>query len=146
MAVEYLRPQQAADGLGISRMTLYRWIRQGRIRVSESAHKHTLVSSAEVERVHRCSGLSLAGRASGHGREPREEDEIGQPKVLGKSNVEYLRRDAAAQRLGVSTKTLDRYIARGLLRCSRPSSRVVLISSSELARFYNANVQPVPVP
>lgn len=61
------------------------------------------------------------------------------------SHVEYLRPAAAAQRLGVSRYTLNRYLAKGLLRCSRPSLRCTLISTAELARFYTATAQPVPV-
>jgi len=58
--------------------------------------------------------------------------------------MEYLRPKEAAKRLGISRNTLNRYLARGLIRCSRPSLRCTLISSAELARFYNSNMQPVP--
>ena len=61
------------------------------------------------------------------------------------SPLEYLRPNEAARRLGVSRTTVERYLSTGALRCSRPSVRVVLISTAELARFYNANMQPVPV-
>jgi excisionase family DNA binding protein len=59
--------------------------------------------------------------------------------------LEYLRPNEAARRLGVCRRTLDRYLATGAIRCSRPSPRLVLVSTAELARFYNANMQPVPV-
>jgi excisionase family DNA binding protein len=150
MATEYLRPQQAADSLGISRMTLYRWIKQGRVRVSESAHKNTLISSAEVERLWSEGALTrwAEGGVNNASSQPLE-NRIRLRNFFHKSNmsnVEYLRPKEAAKRLGVCRRTLDRYCATGALRCSRPSPRVVLISSAELARFYNANAQPVPVP
>lgn len=59
--------------------------------------------------------------------------------------LEYLRPAEAAKRLGISRNTLNRYLAKGLIRCSRPTLRCTLISTAELARFYNANAQPVPV-
>ncbi len=59
--------------------------------------------------------------------------------------LEYLRPAEAARRLGIHRNTLNRYLAKGLIRCSRPSLRCTLISTAELARFYNANMQPVPV-
>ena len=58
--------------------------------------------------------------------------------------LEYLRPAEAARRLGIHRNTLNRYLAKGLIRCSRPSLRCTLISTAELARFYNANMQPVP--
>ncbi|MEB3209540.1 MAG: helix-turn-helix domain-containing protein [Synechococcus sp.] len=60
------------------------------------------------------------------------------------SPLEYLRPKEAAKRLGISRNTLNRYMAKGLIRCSRPSLRCTLISSAELARFYNGNMQPIP--
>jgi len=62
------------------------------------------------------------------------------------TNIEYLRPAEAAKRLGVCRNTLNRYLAKGLIRCSRPTLRCTLISTAELARFYNATAQPVPVP
>jgi len=59
--------------------------------------------------------------------------------------LEYLRPNEAARRLGIHRNTLNRYLAKGLIRCSRPSLRCTLISTAELARFYNATAQPVPV-
>jgi excisionase family DNA binding protein len=61
------------------------------------------------------------------------------------SPIEYLRPNEAAKRLGVSRNTLNRYLAKGLIRCSRPSTRCTLISTAELARFYSSTAQPVPV-
>jgi excisionase family DNA binding protein len=61
------------------------------------------------------------------------------------SPLEYLRPAEAAKRLGISRNTLNRYLAKGLIRCSRPSLRCTLISTAELARFYSATAQPVPV-
>jgi hypothetical protein len=60
--------------------------------------------------------------------------------------VEYLRPNEACKRIGVSRNTLNRYLAKGLIRCSRPSLRCTLISTAELARFYTATAQPVPSP
>jgi len=60
------------------------------------------------------------------------------------SPLEYLRPAEAAKRLGISRNTLNRYLAKGLIRCSRPSLRCTLISTAELARFYSATAQPVP--
>jgi len=147
MAIEQLRPQQAADRLGVSRMTIYRWVREGRIRVSGSAPKRTLISSAELARVHRLYGQDPARGASGSNGTTMGEDENGQPKVLAKSNktpLEYYRPEEAAKRLGVSRNTVNRYLAKGLLRCSRPSLRCTLISSADLERFYKETRQPVP--
>ena len=59
--------------------------------------------------------------------------------------LEYLRPNEAAKRLGIHRNTLNRYLAKGLIRCSRPTLRCTLISTAELARFYNATAQPVPV-
>ena len=59
--------------------------------------------------------------------------------------LEYLRPAEAARRLGIHRNTLNRYLAKGLIRCSRPSLRCTLISTAELARFYSSNMQPVPV-
>ena len=70
------------------------------------------------------------------------------PTNAGMSNaspLEYLRPAEAAKRLGISRNTLNRYLAKGLIRCSRPSLRCTLISTAELARFYSATAQPVPV-
>lgn len=64
---------------------------------------------------------------------------------MSSAPLEYLRPKDAAKRIGVCTKTLRSYMARGLIRYSRPSPRVALISTAELARFYSANAQPVPV-
>ena len=61
------------------------------------------------------------------------------------SPLEYLRPAEAAKRLGISRNTLNRYLAKGLIRCSRPTLRCTLISTAELARFYSATAQPVPV-
>ena len=147
MAIEHLRPEQAADLLGVSRVTLYRWIKQGRVRVSESAHKHTLISSAELERVHRRYGLDPARGASASDSTTIGEDENGQPKVSaksGKAPLEYYRPAEAAKRLGVSRNTINRYLRLGLLRCSRPSIRCTLISSADLERFYKGTRQPIP--
>ncbi|MFM6130391.1 MAG: helix-turn-helix domain-containing protein [Sphaerospermopsis kisseleviana] len=58
--------------------------------------------------------------------------------------VEYYRPAEAAKRLGISRNTLNRYMAKGMIRCSRPSLRCTLISSAELARFVNATAQPIP--
>ena len=59
--------------------------------------------------------------------------------------LEYLRPNEAAKRLGIHRNTLNRYLAKGLIRCSRPTLRCTLISTAELARFYSATAQPVPV-
>jgi excisionase family DNA binding protein len=58
--------------------------------------------------------------------------------------VEYFRPAEACKRLGIHRNTLNRYIRKGLIRVSRPTLRTTLISSAELARFYNANAQPIP--
>ena len=63
---------------------------------------------------------------------------------MSSAPLEYLRPNEAAKRLGIHRNTLNRYLAKGLIRCSRPSLRCTLISTAELARFYNANMQPVP--
>lgn len=65
--------------------------------------------------------------------------------LLQRAHMEYLRPKEAAKRLGISRNTLNRYLAKGLIRCSRPSLRCTLISTAELARFYSATAQPVPV-
>jgi hypothetical protein len=39
---------------------------------------------------------------------------------------------------------LNRYVRKGLIRVSRPTLRCTLISSAEIARFHNANLQPIP--
>lgn len=67
------------------------------------------------------------------------------PDALQRAPMEYLRPKEAAKRLGISRNTLNRYLAKGLIRCSRPTLRCTLISTAELARFYNATAQPVPV-
>jgi excisionase family DNA binding protein len=147
MAIEQLRPQQAADRLGVSRMTIYRWIREGRIRVSESAPKRTLISSAELARVHQRYGPAPARGALGNDSTAMGKDENAQPKIWPKSDktpLEYYRPEGAAKRLGVSRNTVNRYLRLGLLRCSRPSLRCTLISSADLERFYKATRQPVP--
>jgi excisionase family DNA binding protein len=58
--------------------------------------------------------------------------------------VEYLRPKEACKRLGITRTTLVRWINQGKIRVSRPTLRTTYISSAELARFYNANAQPVP--
>jgi excisionase family DNA binding protein len=58
--------------------------------------------------------------------------------------VEYLRPKEACKRLGIARTTLVRWIRQGKIRVSRPTLRTTYISSAELARFYNANAQPVP--
>jgi excisionase family DNA binding protein len=58
--------------------------------------------------------------------------------------IEYYRPVEAAKRLGISRNTLNRYLAKGMIRCSRPTLRCTLITSAELARFVNATAQPVP--
>jgi excisionase family DNA binding protein len=58
--------------------------------------------------------------------------------------IEYLRPKQVCQRLGCSKTTLYRWISQGKIRVSRPTLRTTYISSAELARFYNANAQPVP--
>jgi excisionase family DNA binding protein len=58
--------------------------------------------------------------------------------------VEYLRPKEVCARLGITRTTLVRWINQGKIRVSRPTLRTTYISSAELARFYNANAQPVP--
>ena len=58
--------------------------------------------------------------------------------------VEYLRPKEVCKRLGIARTTLVRWIRQGKIRVSRPTLRTTYISSAELARFYNANAQPVP--
>jgi excisionase family DNA binding protein len=58
--------------------------------------------------------------------------------------VEYLRPKEVCARLGITRTTLVRWMNQGKIRVSRPTLRTTLISSAELARFYNANAQPVP--
>ncbi len=58
--------------------------------------------------------------------------------------VEYLRPKEVCKRLGITRTTLVRWINQGKIRVSRPTLRTTYISSAELARFYNANAQPVP--
>ena len=58
--------------------------------------------------------------------------------------IEYYRPAEAAKRLGISRNTLNRYLAKGMIRCSRPTLRCTVITSAELARFVNATAQPVP--
>jgi excisionase family DNA binding protein len=58
--------------------------------------------------------------------------------------VEYLRPKEVCARLGIVRTTLVRWMNQGKIRVSRPRLRTTLISSAELARFYNANAQPVP--
>jgi excisionase family DNA binding protein len=50
----------------------------------------------------------------------------------------------ACKRLGIHRNTLNRYVRKGLIRVSRPTLRCTLISSAEIARFHNANLQPIP--
>jgi excisionase family DNA binding protein len=57
---------------------------------------------------------------------------------------EYLRPAEACKRLGIARTTLVRWINQGRIRVSRPSVRCTIIHSSELARFVNANIQPIP--
>jgi excisionase family DNA binding protein len=58
--------------------------------------------------------------------------------------IEYLRPKEVCQRLGIGRTTLVRFINSGKIRVSRPTLRTTLISSAELARFYNANTLPIP--
>jgi excisionase family DNA binding protein len=58
--------------------------------------------------------------------------------------VEHLRPKEVCARLGITRTTLVRWINQGKIRVSRPTLRTTYISSAELARFYNANAQPVP--
>jgi excisionase family DNA binding protein len=60
--------------------------------------------------------------------------------------VEYLRPKDVCARLGIGRTTLVRWINQGKIRVSRPTLRTTYISSAELARFHNANMQPVPKP
>jgi len=66
-------------------------------------------------------------------------------RMQSSAPLEYLRPAEAAKRLGISRNTLNRYLAKGLIRCSRPTLRCTLISTAELARFYSSTAQPVPV-
>jgi excisionase family DNA binding protein len=58
--------------------------------------------------------------------------------------MELFRPSEACKRLGIHRNTLNRYVRKGLIRVSRPTLRCTLISSAEIARFHNANLQPVP--
>jgi excisionase family DNA binding protein len=61
-----------------------------------------------------------------------------------RSNMELFRPSEACKRLGIHRNTLNRYVRKGLIRVSRPTLRCTLISSAEIARFHNANLQPIP--
>ncbi len=58
--------------------------------------------------------------------------------------IEYLRPKEVCQRLGIGRTTFVRWVNAGKIRVSRPTLRRTYVSSSELARFYNSNAQPVP--
>jgi hypothetical protein len=44
------------------------------------------------------------------------------------------------------TGRVNRYLAKGFVRCSRLTLRCTLISTADRARFYNATAQPIPAP
>jgi excisionase family DNA binding protein len=58
--------------------------------------------------------------------------------------VEYLRPREVCERLGIGRTTFVRWVKQGKIRVSRPTLRTTYVSTAELARFYNANAQPVP--
>ncbi len=61
-----------------------------------------------------------------------------------RSMVEYLRPKEVCERLGIGRTTFVRWVKQGKIRVSRPTLRTTYVSTAELARFYNANAQPVP--
>jgi excisionase family DNA binding protein len=58
--------------------------------------------------------------------------------------VEYLRPKEVCERLGIGRTTFVRWVNQGKIRVSRPTLRTTYVSTAELARFHNANLQPVP--
>ena len=58
--------------------------------------------------------------------------------------IEYLRPKEVCERLGIGRTTFVRWVNAGKIRVSRPTLRTTYVSTAELARFHNANLQPVP--
>jgi excisionase family DNA binding protein len=58
--------------------------------------------------------------------------------------IEYLRPKEVCERLGIGRTTFVRWVNQGKIRVSRPTLRTTYVSTAELARFHNANLQPVP--
>jgi excisionase family DNA binding protein len=59
--IEYLRPKQVCQRLGIGRTTLARWIGQGKIRVSRPTLRTTYISTAELARFYNSNAQPIPG-------------------------------------------------------------------------------------
>ena len=61
LMVEYLRPKEVCERLGIGRTTFVRWVNQGKIRVSRPTLRTTYVSTAELARFYNSNAQPVPG-------------------------------------------------------------------------------------
>ena len=59
--IEYLRPKEVCERLGIGRTTFVRWVNQGKIRVSRPTLRTTYVSTAELARFYNSNAQPVPG-------------------------------------------------------------------------------------
>jgi len=48
----YVKPKEAADMLGVSRFTIYRWIRQGKLKGYKTPGDRLMVSVEEIKNLY----------------------------------------------------------------------------------------------
>ncbi len=61
IVIEYLRPREVCERLGIGRTTFARWVNAGKIRVSRPTLRTTYVSTAELARFYNSNAQPVPG-------------------------------------------------------------------------------------
>lgn len=61
IVIEYLRPKEVCERLGIGRTTFVRWVNAGKIRVSRPTLRTTYVSTAELARFYNANAQPAPG-------------------------------------------------------------------------------------
>lgn len=63
----YIKPREAAKRLGVTRHTIYRWIREGKLRSYATPGDRIMVSEDDIDGLFRERGNETKTNKKGHG-------------------------------------------------------------------------------